>query len=395
MKINPNLTFILLLGFVSLFSDMVYEGARSIAGPFLSTLGATGAMVGFVFGLGEFIGFTFRVVSGYLVDRSSKYWQFTFIGYLCNIIAIPLLAFAVNWQMAVLFILIERVGKAIRNPSRDAMLSYASQRLGRGHGFGLHQMLDQLGGVLGPLLMTLVLLNQGHFRFAFAVLAIPGLLTLLSLIVAKTFYPHPQHLEESISFEKKQLPRPFWICLAGSSLVAAGYADYPLIAYHFTKTHTLSMIWIPIFYMLAMGASSFSALLSGWFYDKTGPNILIATILISFTFPLFVFKGGFYLALLGMILWGVGIGAQRSLLKAMIGDMVSKKIRGLAYGVFNMIYGLSWFLGSWLIGVLYDVSIPTLILFSMLAQLCSIPFFYHLNIPTLKKQTMGVFRKPD
>ncbi len=371
------LNFILLLGVVSLFSDMVYEGARSIIGPYLGLLGASGAVIGFVAGFGEFIGFVLRIISGRLVDKTSKYWLIAFIGYFCNLIAIPLIALAGSWQVAAALIILERIGKAIRTPSRDAMLSYASQKIGRGTGFGLHQVLDQLGGVLGPLLITFILFYKNDYRLGFASLAIPAVLTLVILFIARNLYPHPQNLEvETPELTSKNIPGLFWIYLSGSALIAAGYADFPLIAFHFQKMNILPSLWIPIFYIIAMGASAISALSFGWIYDKTGCAILIISSLISSLFAPLVFLGGFNLALLGMILWGIGLGAQRSLLKAVVGDMVAKQIRGSAYGIFNTGYGVAWFLGSWLIGILYDISIPWLIGFSIAAQLTAIPFIF-------------------
>jgi len=371
------LKFILLLGIVSLFSDMVYEGAQSITGPFLGLLGATGAVVGFVAGFGELVGFVLRIISGRIVDRTAKYWLIAFIGYLPILICIPLLSFANSWQIAATLIILERIGKAIRTPSRDAMLSYASHNVGRGLGFGLHQVLDQVGGVFGPLLMTIILFYKNDYRLGFIVLIIPAVFSLLTLLIARQLYPHPQHLEVEVQeLTSKKIPSLLWIYLIGSGLVAAGYADFPLIAFHFQKISLLSPVWIPIFYIIAMATSATSALLFGWLYDRYGCVSLIIAILFSSTFALFVFLGNFSVALCGMVLWGIGIGAQRSLLKAVVGDMVSKQIRGSAYGIFNTGYGVAWFLGSWALGVLYDVSIPWLIVFSITTQLLAIPFIF-------------------
>ncbi|MDR3492105.1 MAG: MFS transporter [Gammaproteobacteria bacterium] len=376
---NSAVKFVILLGIVSLFSDMVYEGARSVTGPYLGMLGASGAVVGFVAGFGELIGNALRIVSGYLVDRTLRYWLFTFLGYLL-LFAIPLLAFAGNWQVAAVLIIIERVGKAIRVPARDAMLSYATQKLGRGFGFGVHQTLDQLGGVLGPLIFAAVVFFKYDYRLGFLLLFIPACISLVFLFLGKMLYPHPQHLEVDVpELTTTKIPALFWVYLAGAGLLAAGYADFPLIAFHFQKSAILTPVWIPIFYIISMGASAVSALLFGLIYDRYGCVILIIAALLSSLFAPFVFLGNFDVALLGMILWGIGMGAQRSLLKAVVGDMVSKKMRGSAYGIFNTGYGIAWFLGSWLIGILYDVSIDWLIVFSVVAQLSAIPFIYFVQ----------------
>lgn len=372
--------FVVLLGIVSLCSDMVYEGARSITGPFLGLLGASGAVVGFVAGFGEFISYILRLVSGYLTDRTTKYWLIAFTGYLSNVIAVPLLALAMNWQMAAVLIIMERVGKAIRVPSRDAMLSYASHQTGRGTGFGLHQVLDQMGGVLGPIIITLVLFFKNDYRLGFVFLSIPAILTLLILLFARKLFPYPQHLEvKHTELKSAGIPRLFWIYLIGAGLIATGYVDFPLIAFHFQKASILIPLWIPIFYVIAMAAGAVTSLLFGWFYDRYGYVVLIFVILLSSPFAPLVFLGGFAISLLGMILWGFGMGAQRVLLRAVVGDMVAKQVRGSAYGILDTGYGISWFVGSAIIGILYDISIPWLIGFSIVTQLSAIPFVYFVQ----------------
>ena len=382
LSTSSTIKFVLLLGMLSFFSDMVYEGARSITGPFFALLGASGATVGFVAGFGEFAGNGLRNVSGYWVDRTEKYWFITFLGYAC-LLALPLLAFAKTWRIAAILIIIERIGKAIRTPARDAMLSYATQRIGRGVGFGIHQVFDQIGGVIGPFIFTLVLLSQQNYQFGFKILLLPACLTFIILFFGKKLYPAPQNLEiptAQIINEKSSFTfsKSFWIYLCAACLLAAGYADFPLIAFHFEKSSIISPVGVPIFYMVAMGVSAFSAILFGWIYDRFGLRSLLISIPLSALYAPCVFLNGFKTALLGMILWGIGIGAQRSLLKAVVGDIVSKNKRGSAYGIFNAGYGVAWFLGSWLMGFLYDTSIHNVILFSVAAELSAIPFIFYL-----------------
>jgi MFS family permease len=376
--------FVLLLGILSFFSDMVYEGARSITGPFFALLGASGATVGFVAGFGEFVGNGLRVVSGYLIDRTEKYWLITFSGYAC-LLALPLLAFAKTWEMAAILIIIERVGKAIRTPARDAMLSYATQRMGRGVGFGIHQVFDQVGGVIDPFIFTLILLSHQNYQLGFKILLIPTCFAFVVLFFGRKLYPTPQNLEiapAQIINEKSSFTfsKSFWIYLCAACLLAAGYADFPLIAFHFQKTSMIPPVGVPIFYMVAMGVSAFSAILFGWIYDRFGLRSLLISIPLSALYAPCVFLNGFKTALLGMIFWGIGIGAQRSLLKAVVGDIVPKNIRGSAYGIFNAGYGVAWFLGSWLMGFLYDTAIHSVVVFSVFAELAAIPFIYALML---------------
>jgi MFS family permease len=368
------LRFVVLLGVVSLFGDMTYEGARSITGPYLAVLGASATVVGIVAGFGELIGYGLRLVSGYLSDRTGRYWAITLMGYAVNMLAVPLLALAGNWPLAALLIIAERTGKAIRTPARDAMLSHATSEMGRGWGFGLHEAMDQIGAVLGPLIVALVLYLQGGYATGFALLLIPALLALGVLLAARLLYPHPRDLEVDVPAPATRgFPRLFWLYLAAVALIAAGYADFPLIAYHFEKAATVSASWIPIFYAIAMGVDALAALVFGRLFDRLGLTVLVVVALLSALFAPLVFLGGFALALLGMALWGIGLGAQESLMRAAIGGMVPPDRRGTAYGVFNTGYGVFWFAGSALMGVLYDASLPALIAFSVAAQLAAIP----------------------
>jgi len=367
--------FIVLLGFVSLFADMTYESARSITGPFLLALGATGAVVGFIAGFGEFLGYGLRIVSGWIADKTGKYWSITIAGYLINLLSVPALALVGQWQLAAILIMAERIGKAVRNPSRDAMLSHATVEIGRGWGFGLHEAMDQIGAMLGPLIIAGVFYFHGGYREAFGVLIIPAVLAISILLFARFLYPSPKDLEVSTAkIETKGLSKVYWIYLIAVALNGSGYADFPLIAYHFKKVATVSEQWIPVFYAIAMGVDALAALLFGYLFDRKGLPILIFSVILSAGFAPLCFLGGFYVAALGMILWGIGMGAQESIMRAAVAQLVPKEKRGVGYGVFNTGYGFSWFLGSTALGLLYDFSIPALIIFSVILQLSSIPF---------------------
>ena len=368
--------FVILLGVVSLFADMTYEGARGITGPYLAHLGASGTVVGVVAGFGELIGYALRLVSGYISDRTGRYWAVTLFGYFVNLVAVPLLALAGRWEVAALLMIMERMGKAIRNPSRDAMLSHATHSIGRGWGFGLHEAMDQIGAILGPLVVAGVLYFNGGYRISFAILLVPALMALAVLLVARALYPRPRDLEvASVELKTRGFSPIFWLYLVGVSLVAVGYVDFPLISFHFEKLSVVPKVWIPVFYAVAMGMDALSALFFGRLFDRIGLSILIVASLLSSFFAPLVFLGGFNLALVGMTLWGIGMGAQESIMRAAIAEMVPMNRRSTAYGIFNAGFGLFWFLGSALMGVLYDVSIPFLIIFSVVIQLASIPFF--------------------
>lgn len=374
---SPAGKFIILLGLVSLFGDMTYEGARSISGPFLGTLQAGAIVVGVVAGMGEFLGSALRLASGYLADRTEKYWFITLAGYSVNLLAVPLLALAWRWEAAAVLLLLERIGKAIRTPARDAMLSHAATQTGRGWGFGFHEAMDQLGATVGPLLVAAVLYFQGGFRGGFATLLGPAVLALLVLLAAFRLFPHPRHLEVSAPTPAPEgLSRPYWLYVSAAALMGAGYTDFPLVAYHFQKVALLPSAWVPLMYALAMAVDALAALVLGRLFDRWGMGFLVAVPLLSVLFAPLVFRGGFVEALVGMVLWGIGMGAQESILKAALAEMVPVKRRASAYGIFHCIFGLCWFLGSALMGLLYDYSLGSLIAFSVTTQLLSIPLFY-------------------
>ncbi len=350
--------FIVALGIVSLFADMTYEGARSVAGPYLGMLGANAAVVGFVAGFGEFLGYGLRLLSGYLTDRTGSYWAITIAGYGLSLSAVPLLAVTGRWELAVLLIAAERAGKAIRNPARDAMLSHAGSHTGLGWGFGLHRALDQTGAVLGPLIVGAALYWNRGYQTGFAILAIPAICAMTALFAACHFFPRPEGLSAAApDLTAGHFPRRFWVYVAASGLIAAGYADFPLIAYHFGKTGMIAPMWIPAFYALAMAADAIASFLLGRLFDRIGIGAMIfATCASALATPL-AFLGGRNAALAGMVLWGVGMGAQGSVMRAAIAPFAPAAKRGTAYGVFNAAYGLAWFAGSGLLGVLYGWSV--------------------------------------
>ncbi len=374
------IAFVILIGIVSLFADMTYEGARSISGQYLAIFGASGTIVGVVAGLGELIGYSFRLVSGYISDKTGRYWAITFIGYIINLLAVPLLALAGSWQIAAGLMVLERFGKAIRTPSRDAMLSYATHEVGRGWGFGLHEAMDQIGAVMGPLLVSAVLYYKESYRLSFAILLIPALCALSMLVVARFRYPRPQDLEvETPTLSPEGFSKNFWLYIAGVSLVGAGFVDFSLIAYHFKKVDAIADAWIPVFFAVAHAADGLAAVVLGRLYDKKGIIVLVVTTALSAFFVPLVFMDGFYIALCGLILWGIGLGAQESIMRSRIANLVRMNLRATAYGLLNIWFGVFWFLGSVLIGFLYDSSLIGLVLFSLAMQLAAIPLFIASN----------------
>lgn len=371
------LRFIVLIGILSFFADFTYEGSRSIIGPYLATLHATGAIVGIVTGFGELLGYGLRLFSGRWADATGRYWPITIFGYVVQMAAVPALALAGNWPVAATLIILERIGKAIRNPPRDVMLSHAGKQAGGyGWAFGLHEALDQFGAMFGPLAVAAVLAHGGSYREAFAVLLVPALINLSLVALARFLYPKPQDMEPAgPAIGGAQLPRRFWIYLLGAVLVAAGFADYPLIAFHFARSNTVSGDWVAIFYAVAMGVSGAGSLALGRLFDRFGFAVLVALTLISAAFAPLVFLGGFWAALLGAAIWGLGMGVHESIIPAAVAPMVPVQRRASAFGLFTAGYGIFWFLGSAAIGILYDLSLPAVIAFCVAAQLAAVPIF--------------------
>ena len=389
--------FIILFGIVSLFSDMTHEGASSIRGAYLSLLGASAATIGFISGLGELIGYSMRYVFGKLTDKSKQYWPMTIIGYVLDIIAVPALALVGEhgWIAACVLLVIQRMGKAIKKPAKDTIMSFAASQEGVGKSFGIQEVLDQIGAFIGPVLLYLVMLFKTEgttFEFystCFAVLAIPGAITLILLIVTRCKFPNPEHFEpepkEYIPFKMK---KEFILYIAGISLFAFGFIDYSIIIMQVSRTYShlasglsetsalVSTGNLPLLYAGAMLVDAVAALFFGMMYDKNGVKALVWSTVISAPFAVFVFAfDSVPMLLLGVALWGVGMGAQESILKAAVTSMVPKASRATGYGVFECSFGAFWFLGSWLMGVLYDISIPAMIAVSVIAQLAAIPLY--------------------
>src|SRR5579863_3405661 len=266
--------FIVCLGLVSLFADITYEGARSITGPFLRNLGSSAAEVGFVVGLGECLGFGLRLASGLLADRTRAYWTIAILGYLVNLVAVPMLAFAGSWPAAAALIIAERTGKSLRAPARDVLLSEAAQRVGRGWGFGLHAAMDQVGAVIGPLFIAWAVTKSRTYRPAFLFLAIPAASALAALLLARTYDVTEHPKATAVPPPAEPLPRRFWVYVAAAGLLAFGYVDFPIVAYHFGKIALFSRAGIPLVYAVAMAMNGITALLFGRWYDRHGLAVL-------------------------------------------------------------------------------------------------------------------------
>lgn len=380
------MTFVVLFSMVSLFSDMTHESANSIRGAFLSLAGASAAVIGFVSGLGELVGYGLRYVFGRLTDRTRRYWPMVLFGYALDVVAVPALALVGRngWVLACALLIIQRLGKAIKKPAKDTVMSFAASQEGVGKSFAIQELLDQIGAVLGPLLLYLIMLFQhsddtfSDYRMCFAFLAIPGTITLLLLWLMYKRFPHPENFEpEPKEYVPFRVSKRFVVYILGISLFAFGFADYSLIVMHFSRQHLFTAAVLPLLYALAMLTDAASAFVFGWLFDRHARLSLVVSTLVAAPFAVFAFLGSDVASVVtGVVLWGIGMGAQESILKAAVATMVPKRSRATGYGIFECCFGAAWFLGSWLLGVLYDQSLVAMVIVSVAAQLLAAIVFW-------------------
>ncbi|PKL01278.1 MAG: MFS transporter [Tenericutes bacterium HGW-Tenericutes-1] len=391
---NPNDTikkraflFIVLLGIISFFSDFTHEGARSIYGQYLSLIGVSAFLVSTTAGLGEFIGQALRILTGWIADKTGRYWFMMILGYSVNLLAIPLLGLVNQsiWQIAIILILLERVGKAIRAPAKSALTSFTAPHLGAGKAFAINEALDQAGAFLGPLVVFFIISNQSsdlllRYQISFGILGIFAIVTIFLLFFAKSKYPTPQGFEEKSKGPQKFVgDKKFVIYMLAISFIALGFVDYPVIAYHMGQINTIDVLYIPLIYSFAMGIDAIAALIFGALFDKIGISSLMISVAISILITPFIFITNFTWALLiGVVLWGIGMGAQESILKAVVAKLVPKEKRATGYGIFSSVFGFAWFLGSLLIGVLYTVNIQGIVIFTVAMQVIAFILLYYL-----------------
>lgn len=368
-----------------MFSDMTHESVTSIRGVFLSIVGASAATIGFISGLGELIGYGMRYVFGRIADRTKRYWPMVFLGYALELAAIPALALVGEhgWIAACVLLVVQRMGKAVKKPAKDTITSFASFGLGQGKSFAILELLDQIGAFLGPVLLYVVMLFKTsgstfeRYSFCFAMLIIPAVITMLMLWLTRRKFPNPEQFEPTPKeYTPFKMQRQFIYYIIGISLFAFGFIDYSLIIMHVSRLNIFSSDTIPLIYAGAMIIDAIAALIFGWLFDHRGTLALVLSTMLSVLFPILIFGFGSRVPVLwGVAMWGVGMGAQETILKAAVATMVPKQSRATGYGIFECSFGFFWFIGSWLLGALYDVNLTAMIVVSMVAQLFAIPMY--------------------
>lgn len=373
---SPGFIFVLIMGVVNLFGDMTYEGGASINGQYLGTLGATAAAIGIIAGLGEFLGYSLRSVAGYVADKTGRYWLITFVGFALNTLSVPAMALAGNWQLAALFIFLERIGRALRKPTVEAMLSYTTGKLGRGWVYGLNTALDETGATLGPLIVAGILFLGWSYPTAYVLLLIPALLTLGSLTIARINFPLPSRLEEGKTAPAKDFDRAYWLYMAAGACFAAGLMSFELVSFHLARTKLVGEPWIPVMLGFSTFCAVIASLVLGKLYDKLGIPVVFAAVILSALFTPFAFQQSLVVVLVALPLWGIGYATQDTLLKVLIAGVLPEGKRNTAFGLFYVGYGVGWLLGSAATGLLYDHSRIALVVFVVTAQLISVPLFF-------------------
>lgn len=376
--------FVVAFGTVSLLADVVYEGARSVSGPFLASLGAGAALVGLITGIGEAFALAGRLGSGPVADRTRAYWPLTLAGYAVTVAAVPLLGFATTlWLAAALFI-VERAGKAIRSPAKDVLLSHAASAVGRGRGFGVHEAMDQIGALTGPLVVAgILVLSAGDYRPAFWTLTLPGIAVMIVLLRLRARVPDPSRYETTppepatppAGTPAARLPGVFWSYLAFTTLTTSGFATFGVLSYHLASRGVLPLAAIPATYAAAMAVDAVAAVTTGWLYDRIGRASLAAVPVLSAAVPILAFQTTPALAITGILLWGVVLGIQESTMRATVADLVPARRRGTAYGVFAAGSGTATFAGSTLIGLLYAHSVTATITVTAAIQAAALLLF--------------------
>ena len=417
--ISGAFAFIVIMGIVSLFSDMTHEGARSVLGDFLKLNGASAARIGFISGLGELLGYGLRIISGRLADKTKRYWTLVIVGYAVQVLAIPALALVPEngWMVAFGLVLMERIGKGIKKPAKNTLVSFASAEIGQGKGFAFMEFLDQLGAFLGPVILYLISRKPHDFnekngaagiisrllgiteaadktvatyRICFLILGIPALITVALVIFAKIRYPHPETFEKKAKENVKfRFRKSFAYYMIAICLFAFGFVDFTIITVHAANTGAFGEK-LSLLYALAMAVDAFAALFFGWLFDKIGLRTLMISTLVSSTFAAFVFfTQRPVLIILGVVIWGIGMGAQESIMKAAVSKIIPANMRSTGFGIFETGFGVFWWLGSWILGRLYDQNmIIALVTVSAATQLSAIVFYY-LSVKTDKNDRVA------
>jgi MFS family permease len=366
-------TAILVMGIVSMLGDIVYESGRGIAPDYLLFLGASALMVGVVSGAGEFIGYAMRLVSGGLADRTRAYWFFIFVGY-GLILAIPLMGFTTSFELVMLLLVLERLGKALRAPSRDAVVSIVSKGIGSGKAFGLHEAIDQIGAIVGPLIIGGVMFyTLNNYSISFKFLLVPYALMLVAMAHTYSRIGKTVNIEtKNTASSKGSLNKSFWLYSGAILFNAVGLIPVALILFKGSSiVQPLGENWIvPFLYVVVQLVDAPMALVSGVFFDRIGVKVLVVPFVLSI-FPAFlILYGGLVGVVAACIVYGLVLGMQESIYRAAVVNLAPLSIRGYAYGIFNVALGIGTLFSGAVFGFFIDQGYSVLVMtgFALIMQ---------------------------
>ncbi|HPY76065.1 MAG: MFS transporter [Planctomycetes bacterium] len=395
-RISPAIVVIIIFGIISMLGDIVYESARSANSQYLNWLGISAAKVGLVFGIGEFLGYALRLLAGIMSDKSGKPWFFMFIGY-GMLLSVPLMGFTMEWNLLVIFILMERIGKALRNPAKDTVLSgVAEDQVGIGFAFGLQEALDQLGAFLGPLVFTAVFYFAGNSRISeyqlgYKLLIVPFVILMIFLYFAFKKITSSKLLskDKNKNYEHEKLEPVFWYYTVFAFFCTMGFVNFSIIGYHLKANQLMSDGNITLLYSFAMLIDAVAAIIVGKAYDrlkektkkKTGGILVLAVIpLMTMLLPLLTLSNSTTFIIMGMLFFGIIMGMHETIMRSAIADITPYRKRGTGYGIFNSAYGLAFLAGSALMGLLYDMQLIKLIIaFTFITEIIAIVLYLMMN----------------
>jgi len=375
---DAGLMLIIMIGLVDLCADVTYEGGRSMIGQFLGFLGATGSNITIIMGVSEFLGYVARLFSGIIADRTRKYRVLIFIGYLLNMIALPLLSVSYSLPIATCLIMLERCGRAVRIPARDVLVSYAAQSTGIGFGMGLREFFDQLGAIIGPLYIALMWYVSHDYRMSFAMLAMSALLTMILLYKALSSrmaheFEHRSH--EYASLHTAQFTSAWWWFLGAVVSLGCATIDFQLLAYHMQHRGVMDAGMLAILYGCGMAITAVGALVLGKLFDRFGPYSMIVVLVLVVGYSPLILFGNVMSCIAGMVLWSILYACHGSFLAALVARLVALDARATAYGISGAALGVGWLVGSLLRGFLYERSLIGVAILSLIFHGSSIVLF--------------------
>lgn len=358
---------VLVLGIVSLLTDASSEMIYPIMPLFLTSIGATGLIIGLIEGASETTASFIKVFSGWYSDRYRVRKPFIAGGYTTSSIMKPLLYFATApWQVLGLRIM-ERVGKGVRNAPRDALIADSTDKTFRGRAFGFHKAMDSTGAVIGPLLTIMILLSvtvvtTDTFRTIFLISAVPALVAVpIILLLVREKRAEPTRKLGEFFAEARQLGRPFYLLLIVVMSFYIGEISYAFFILKASESgatigHFEVDISVILLYVLFNVTFVIVALLSGEASDRLGRKPVIAFSFVVFAVACVVMTSA-ELAIelaVGFALFGVYKGTSEGVLKAYVTDVAPKHTRGTALGAFHTAVGVVLLPGGVIAGLLWD-----------------------------------------